>query len=89
MEVIPAIDIRAGRCVRLFQGDYNRETVFSDSPVEMAAHWVERGAKRLHVVDLDGAREGRAPNIEIVAQIAGSSPVPVQYGGGCATQNLP
>ena len=82
MEVIPAIDIRGGRCVRLFQGDYDRETVFSDSPVDMAAHWVERGAERLHVVDLDGAREGVAPNIEIVAQIAASSPVPVQYGGG-------
>ena len=82
MEVIPAIDIRDGRCVRLFQGDYDRETVFSDSPIDMAAHWVERGAERLHVVDLDGARDGRAPNIEIVAQIAASSHVPVQYGGG-------
>ena len=82
MEVIPAIDIRGGRCVRLFQGDYDRETVFSDSPVDMAAHWVERGAERLHVVDLDGARDGVAPNIEIVAQIAAASPVPVQYGGG-------
>ena len=82
MEVIPAIDIRGGRCVRLFQGDYDRETVFSDSPVDMAAHWVEQGAERLHVVDLDGARDGRAPNIEIVAEIAGWSPVPVQYGGG-------
>ena len=82
MEVIPAIDIRGGRCVRLFQGDYDRETVFSDSPIDMAAHWVERGAERLHVVDLDGARDGVAPNIEIVAQIAASSPAPVQYGGG-------
>ena len=82
MEVIPAIDIRGGRCVRLFQGDYDRETVFSDSPVDMAAHWVERGAERLHIVDLDGARDGVAPNIEIVAEIAMSSPVPVQYGGG-------
>ena len=82
MEVIPAIDIRGGRCVRLFQGDYDRETVFSDSPIDMAAHWVERGAERLHVVDLDGARDGVAPNIEIVAQIAASSHVPVQYGGG-------
>ena len=82
MEVIPAIDIRGGRCVRLFQGDYDRETVFSDSPVDMASHWVERGAERLHVVDLDGARDGVAPNIEVVAQIAASSPVPVQYGGG-------
>ena len=82
MEVIPAIDIRGGRCVRLFQGDYDRETVFSDSPVDMAAHWIELGAERLHVVDLDGAREGKAPNIETVAQIAASSSVPVQYGGG-------
>ncbi len=82
MEVIPAIDIRGGRCVRLFQGDYDRETVFSDSPVDMAAHWVERGATRLHIVDLDGARDGVAPNIETVAEIASSSPVPVQYGGG-------
>ncbi len=82
MEVIPAIDIRGGRCVRLFQGDYDRETVFSDSPVDMASHWIERGAERLHVVDLDGARDGVAPNIEIVAQIAASSPVHVQYGGG-------
>ena len=82
MEVIPAIDIRGGRCVRLFQGDYDRETVFSDSPVDMAAHLVRLGAERLHVVDLDGARKGRAPNIEIVFQIAESSPVPVQYGGG-------
>ena len=82
MEVIPAIDIRGGRCVRLFQGDYDRETVFSDSPVDMAARWVERGAERLHVVDLDGARDGVAPNIDTVAQIAASSPVPVQYGGG-------
>ena len=68
--------------MRLFQGDYEQETVFSDSPVDMAARWIERGAERLHVVDLDGAREGVAPNIEIVAQIAASSPVPVQYGGG-------
>ena len=82
MEVIPAIDIRGGRCVRLFQGDYDRETVFSDSPVDMAARWVSRGAERLHVVDLDGARDGVAPNIDVVARIAASSPVPVQYGGG-------
>ncbi len=82
MEVIPAIDIRGGRCVRLFQGDYDRETVFSDSPLDMATHWVQQGSERLHVVDLDGARDGVAPNIEVVAQIAASSPVPVQYGGG-------
>ena len=55
MEAIPAIDIRDGKCVQLYQGDYDRETVFSDSPVDMARTWVERGATRLHVVDLDGA----------------------------------
>ncbi|MCH7488121.1 MAG: 1-(5-phosphoribosyl)-5-((5-phosphoribosylamino)methylideneamino)imidazole-4-carboxamide isomerase, partial [Chloroflexi bacterium] len=59
MEVIPAIDLRGGRCVRLTQGDYDRETVFSDDPLTVARQWAEQGATRLHVVDLDGAREGR------------------------------
>ena len=58
MEIIPAIDIRGGRCVRLDQGDYDRETVFADDPVEMARRWQTAGATRLHVVDLDGARDG-------------------------------
>ena len=59
MEIIPAIDLRGGRCVRLLQGDYERETVFSLDPPDMALHWESLGASRLHVVDLDGAREGR------------------------------
>ncbi len=59
MDVIPAIDIRGGRCVRLVQGDYARETVFADDPAEAARRWRDAGAKWLHVVDLDGAREGR------------------------------
>ena len=62
MEVIPAVDIRGGRCVRLHQGDYGRETVFGDDPAAEAARWVALGARRIHVVDLDGAREGRPVN---------------------------
>lgn len=81
-EILPAIDLRGGRCVRLLQGDYARETVFSDDPVAMADRWVEAGAKRLHIVDLDGARGGRSENLTIVRQIAAAVPVPVQLGGG-------
>ena len=59
MEVIPAIDLRGGHCVRLYQGDYARETVYGDDPVEMALRWEAEGAPRLHVVDLDGAKDGK------------------------------
>jgi phosphoribosylformimino-5-aminoimidazole carboxamide ribotide isomerase len=82
MEVIPAIDIRGGKCVRLFQGDYDRETVYSDDPAEMASQWVDQGATRLHVIDLDGAREGRAVNHYVASAIASKATVPVQLGGG-------
>ena len=82
MEIIPAIDIRGGRCVRLYQGDYGRETVFADDPVEMARRWQDEGATRLHVVDLDGAREGSPVNAELVERIAAVARVPVQVGGG-------
>ncbi len=82
MEVIPAIDIRSGKCVRLFQGDYDRETVYSDDPTEMASQWVDQGATRLHVIDLDGAREGRAINHDVASTIASEATVPVQLGGG-------
>ena len=82
MEIIPAIDIRGGRCVRLYQGDYGRETVFADDPVEVARHWQDEGASRLHVVDLDGAREGRPVNAELVGRIVAVARVPVQVGGG-------
>lgn len=85
MEVIPAIDIRGGRCVRLYQGDYGRETVFSDSPLEMASHWIAQGASRLHVVDLDGARTGTQTNISVIRDIAAAVPAPVQMGGGIRT----
>ena len=82
MEVIPAVDLKGGRCVRLYQGDYGRETVYSDSPVEVALHWVELGASRIHVVDLDAAKAGAPVNHETAGAIAAAVPVPVQLGGG-------
>ncbi|MDP6452086.1 MAG: 1-(5-phosphoribosyl)-5-[(5-phosphoribosylamino)methylideneamino]imidazole-4-carboxamide isomerase [SAR202 cluster bacterium] len=82
MNVIPAIDLRGGRCVRLYQGDYARETVYSDDPVEVAARWIEAGASWLHVVDLDGAKQGEPVNSEVIGAIVASVDVPVQVGGG-------
>ena len=82
VEIIPAIDIRGGRCVRLEQGDYDRETVFDSDPVAVAASWQTAGARRLHVVDLDGARDGRPGNEGVVRAILAASSVPVQVGGG-------
>jgi phosphoribosylformimino-5-aminoimidazole carboxamide ribotide isomerase len=85
MEVIPAIDIRGGKCVRLYQGDYDRETVFSEDPAAVASRWAELGASRLHVVDLDGARDGVSANLSVVREIASAVSVPVQLGGGVRT----
>lgn len=85
MLVIPAIDIRGGRCVRLRQGDYARETVFGDDPVAMARQWVEQGAEMLHLVDLDGAKAGRPVNTQVIANIVRAAGVPCQLGGGLRT----
>jgi len=82
MEILPAIDLRGGRCVRLRQGDYNQETVFSDDPAAMARQWVAGGAKRLHLVDLDGAKAGRPVNVEAIRGIVQAVDVPCQIGGG-------
>lgn len=82
MEVIPAIDLRGGRCVRLFQGDYARETVFSDDPPAMARHWADLGARRLHLVDLDGAASGQVVNAGPIQEIAEAIAIPVELGGG-------
>ena len=82
MELIPAIDIRGGKCVRLVQGDYDRETVFGVDPVSMAMHWVSEGATRLHVVDLDAAKEGRPVNDAIIRRIVQEVGVPIQVAGG-------
>ncbi|HXV36079.1 MAG TPA: 1-(5-phosphoribosyl)-5-[(5-phosphoribosylamino)methylideneamino]imidazole-4-carboxamide isomerase [Myxococcota bacterium] len=82
-ELIPAIDLLGGRCVRLVQGDYARATVFDDDPVAVAARFAKHAIARLHVVDLDGAKQGRACNTELVRRIAGCvAPVPVELGGG-------
>jgi phosphoribosylformimino-5-aminoimidazole carboxamide ribotide isomerase len=78
----PAIDIRDGRAVRLVQGDYERETAFDDDPSEAARRWVDQGAQALHVVDLDGAREGAPMNIQQVERICEAVDVAVQVGGG-------
>src|SRR5690606_23652064 len=72
VEIIPAIDILGGKCVRLAQGDYSRETVFSDDPVAMALRWASMGADRIHVVDLDGAKSGTRTNGEVIADIVDS-----------------
>lgn len=82
MIVIPAIDLRGGRCVRLLQGDFARETIYGDDPVQMALRWQEAGATILHVVDLDGARAGEPVQGAIVAAIAQALTIPVQLGGG-------
>ena len=82
MQIIPAIDIKDGRCVRLYQGDYERMTVYDPDPVAVAQRWASLGAQRLHVVDLDGARAGRPVNAQIVFAIVRSVPIPVQLGGG-------
>jgi phosphoribosylformimino-5-aminoimidazole carboxamide ribotide isomerase len=80
--IYPAIDIRGGKCVRLVQGDYNRETVFHEQPLEVAKRWKELGAEWIHLVDLDGAKAGRPVNDGVIADIAAGVGIPVQVGGG-------
>jgi len=82
MILLPAVDIRDGRAVRLRQGDFDDETVYADDPFEAARSFVEAGARFLHVVDLDGAREGEPVNLQHVERIAGELHVPVELGGG-------
>jgi phosphoribosylformimino-5-aminoimidazole carboxamide ribotide isomerase len=85
--ILPAIDLRGGQCVRLRQGDYDRETVFGDDPVAMALRWVEQGATWLHLVDLDGARQGKPINSDSARRIvAAAKGVPCQLGGGLRTE---
>jgi phosphoribosylformimino-5-aminoimidazole carboxamide ribotide isomerase len=84
--ILPAIDLRGGQCVRLRQGDYARETVFGDDPAAMARHWVGQGATYLHVVDLDGAKQGHPVNGDSVRRIVRAAGVPCQLGGGLRTE---
>ena len=88
MQVWPAIDLRAGKCVRLQQGDYGRETVFGDDPAAMARHWVEQGAECLHLVDLDGAKTGRPANLDSVRAIVSAVDVPCELGGGIRDEEV-
>jgi phosphoribosylformimino-5-aminoimidazole carboxamide ribotide isomerase len=82
VEIWPAIDLRGGKCVRLRQGDYERETVFGEDPAAMARHWATLGAKQLHLVDLDGAREGEPRNLAAVEAILTAGGIPCELGGG-------
>jgi phosphoribosylformimino-5-aminoimidazole carboxamide ribotide isomerase len=85
MLLIPAVDLKNGRCVRLRQGRMDAETIYSDDPVATAQGWVDQGATWLHVVDLDGAVEGEPRNLSVIEQIVKTVPVPVQVGGGIRT----
>lgn len=87
MLILPAIDIRGGRCVRLTQGDYGRETVFGDDPADMARRWVTQGASALHLVDLDGAKAGHPVNGDSVRAAVQASGVPCQLGGGLRSED--
>ena len=82
MQIWPAIDLRDGKCVRLRQGDYNQETVFGDDPAAMARQWVEAGGKCLHLVDLDGAKDGKLINRDAIKSIVEAVDVPCELGGG-------
>jgi phosphoribosylformimino-5-aminoimidazole carboxamide ribotide isomerase len=86
MDVIPAIDLLNGRCVRLYQGDYEQSEIFAEDPVTVAQSWAAQGAQWLHLVDLDGAKTGEPVNLSVVSQIVEALNIPVQVGGGLRTQ---
>jgi phosphoribosylformimino-5-aminoimidazole carboxamide ribotide isomerase len=86
MLILPAIDLRGGKCVRLRQGDYSQETIFGDDPVGMARRWVSEGARALHLVDLDGAKAGQPVNGPVIRRIVEAVDVPCQVGGGLRTE---
>jgi len=88
MEIIPAIDIRGGRCVRLYQGDYDQETVFDEDPVTAALMWYSQGARWLHVVDLDGAVAGEPKNTEAIGKIIKESGLLTELGGGIRQEEV-
>jgi len=82
MEIIPAIDIREGRCVRLYQGDYRKQTIYGDDPVEIALRWRSQGARWLHIVDLSGAASGEVESLPLVEAMVKESGLLVEFGGG-------
>lgn len=85
MKIIPAIDIRGGRCVRLFQGDYSKETVYGDDPAAQARKWESDGAEMIHLVDLDGAKAGNLINLDAIRKICEAVKIPCELGGGIRT----
>ncbi|MBR0261964.1 MAG: 1-(5-phosphoribosyl)-5-[Selenomonadaceae bacterium] len=85
MIIFPAIDLRGGKCVRLIQGDFDKETVYSDDPQATALKWQGMGAKFLHVVDLDGARKGSPQNLDAIKKILDAIEIPIEVGGGIRT----
>ncbi|MFQ5676674.1 MAG: HisA/HisF-related TIM barrel protein, partial [bacterium] len=86
MLVIPAIDLKGGQCVRLRQGKFSDKIIYSNEPLKMAHHFCDRGAQRLHVVDLDGAESGQSPNREVLLALIREVDIPVQLGGGIRSQ---
>ena len=88
MEIIPAVDIRGGKCVRLYQGDYKQETVFDEDPVTAALTWYSQGARWLHIVDLDGAVAGEPKNMEVVEKIIRQSGMSIELGGGIRQEEV-
>jgi phosphoribosylformimino-5-aminoimidazole carboxamide ribotide isomerase len=88
MEIIPAIDIKNGKCVRLTQGDFAKENLYSNDPVKIAQRWKAEGATRLHIVDLDGARIGMPQNMTIIRDIIRRVGLPIQLGGGIRTAEV-
>ncbi len=85
MLIIPAIDIRGGKCVRLFQGDYSKETVYAEDPATQAVRWEQDGASIIHLVDLDGAKAGHPVNLDAIRRICSAVRIPCEIGGGVRT----
>ena len=88
MEIVPAVDIKGGRCVRLYQGDYGQETVFDEDPVTAALTWYSQGARWLHIVDLDGAAAGEPKNMDVVEEIMKQTGLSVELGGGIRSEEV-
>ena len=88
MLIFPAIDLYEGKAVRLYKGDYEQMTVYSDSPIELVEDFVEQGAKHLHLIDLEGAKTGKTPNLELIRDIRALSPLFTQVGGGIRSMDV-
>lgn len=87
MEIIPAVDIKDGKCVRLTQGDYDKEKIYNNSPLSAAKYWIEKGAKSLHLVDLNGAKDGKTVNFDKIKEIVENVDIAIQLGGGIRNFN--